>query len=56
MLILNQLIGSFLVHPDWDEAFRQSVRYVFLVVTLGATVYITEIKDLLDTAGGISYV
>lgn len=56
MFVINQMIGSFLVHPDWDEIFRQTVRYLMLVTFVGVLVYIHDVKDILETAGGISYV
>lgn len=53
MFILNQLLGSFLVHPDWDETFKWAVRYAMLVISLGAIIYVNELKDLLEHAGGM---
>lgn len=49
MFIINQLVGTVLVHPDWDACFQMSVRYL----TLGASVYITDIIDIVNQMDGL---
>lgn len=38
MFVINQLLGTLLVHPDWDASLQIGLRYV----TLGISVYVVD--------------
>lgn len=36
MFVLNQMLGTILIHPDWDTTIQWSIKYI----TFGASVFI----------------
>lgn len=39
MFVINQLLGTIMVHPDWDASIQLGLRYV----TLGVSVYVVQL-------------
>lgn len=54
MFVLNQLIGTLLVHPEWDEMFKIALKYSFFLISLFTFRYFKEIMDVISAAGGLN--
>lgn len=53
MFVLNQLIGTLLVHPEWDEMFKIALKYSYLVFSLFTFHYYKDLMEVLSAAGGL---
>lgn len=49
MFVINQLLGTVLVHPDWDAQFQTAARYC----TMGASAYIADVVFLVKHVEGL---
>lgn len=49
MFVVNQLLGTVLVHPDWDVQFQTAARFV----TIGASVYIADMLYMINHVEGL---
>lgn len=57
MFIVNQLLGTVLVHPDWDSQLQWVLRYLTLsVVVTFAVAYWADVADYVNQFTGIQNV
>lgn len=54
MFVLNQLVGTLLVNPDWDEMFRIALKYSFLIVSLLTLRYFEDVLLSVDAFRGFN--
>lgn len=54
MFVVNQLLGTVMVHPDWDEQFREVLGLVKMLTVPYVVAYCGEISDIAGHFEGFS--
>lgn len=53
MFVVNQLLGTILVHPDWDAMIQLGFRYVTLGVSVYVVQYVADVSMAVNTFEGM---
>lgn len=52
MFVINQLLGTVLMNPDWDTIIQWNLKYLVFGVGVIAVIYLDDVLNAVNTFTG----